>query len=218
MSDNKTMAMYEIKHSIHLGKTEIVQAEDTGKIVPYDTEYDSEKFILLDTDAEDSKYLLAECTYDNPFGAVEYKNTLVSGDYLEIMGEFIKRLQENIEEVSQARANTDIKPLGYDYCVPKSELGDYLGRICIVRESALRPEYRTPTSQLIYITDGNGARANAIGRACYSTNLYSGKRSRFERSDILGVADEKNLPAWAKEKFAEIRRQERKKENKDKER
>ena len=34
--------------------------------------------------------------------------------------------------------------------------------------------------------------------ACSCTELYSGKTSRFERSDILGIIAPEKLPKWAK--------------------
>lgn len=33
--------------------------------------------------------------------------------------------------------------------------------------------------------------------------LYSGKRCRWDRTDILGIADREKLPDWAKEKAEE---------------
>ena len=220
MSEEKGMyRLYEVKQAVHMGKTEIVQAEDTEKLVPHDVEYDAEKIIAIENTSigKETKYLLAERTYNNAFGMVEYKNATVSNDYLEVMEEFTKRIQGNIKELQQERAkfNIDITALGYDYCIPKSELGDYEGKVCIVKSSSLYPEYRTPMYQLVYITHGNGARADAIGRACYNTELYSGEKSRRERIDILGVADPKKLPAWAKEKLSEIKRQEKKRESKE---
>ena len=39
------------------------------------------------------------------------------------------------------------------------------------------------------------------GQAVFVEELYSGEVSRWERSDILGLADLNKLPDWAKEKI-----------------
>ena len=49
------------------------------------------------------------------------------------------------------------------------------------------------------------------------TRLYSGKTSRFERSDILGVIAPENLPKWAKH-YLECIQQERQAEKKARDR
>ena len=81
----------------------------------------------------------------------------------------------------------------------------------------LRPEYRRATCQLHLCNGGFGASPNSRGSACSCTELYSGKTSRFERSDILGVIAPENLPKWAKH-YLECIRQERQAEKKSKDR
>ena len=81
----------------------------------------------------------------------------------------------------------------------------------------LRPEYRRATSQLQLCTGGFGASPNSRGTACHCTELYSGKTSYFQRSDILGVIEPEKLPKWAKH-YLEILRQEQQAEKKARDR
>ena len=204
MNEEKRMAgEWEITHSIQIGTCEVVMGESPNNAK--------------------SPYIVADCTRNTSFGFDEFKNVESSADYLEVFEEFTKRLERNVNELKQERTerNTGIEPLGYDCCIPSSEYGDYEGRVCIVKADKLRPEYRNASHQLIYITGGNGARADALGRACFSKELYSGKESRYNRTSILGIAYETKLPDWAKEKLSDIKKQERhekKKDNRDKER
>lgn len=63
---------------------------------------------------------------------------------------------------------------------------------------------RTADYQYFLADGGNGCRAEAIGRAIFGQNLYTGKRSRWERQDILGIADPQKLPDWAKERLEKL--------------
>jgi len=61
---------------------------------------------------------------------------------------------------------------------------------------------------------GFGAHANARGRAVYTVNLYSGKESRWNREDILGVLKTEYMPDWAKERLNQVRAPQRAAANK----
>ena len=76
-----------------------------------------------------------------------------------------------------------------------------------VKTEALAPEYRTAPHQLVYITGGNGALANAHGNACFCINLYTGKHTRWERYDIQGEVRPERIPGWARQRLEEIKRE-----------
>ena len=84
------------------------------------------------------------------------------------------------------------------------------------RPEVLRREYRHATCQLQLCTSGSGAYPNSRGTACYCTELYSGQRARFERSDILGVIAPEDLPKWAKH-YLELRQAEKERNSRDRE-
>jgi hypothetical protein len=56
-------------------------------------------------------------------------------------------------------------------------------------------------------TGGFGCEPNSRGSACFCTNLYSGKESRYERRDILGIIDKDKLPEWAKQRLDEVQKE-----------
>jgi len=68
----------------------------------------------------------------------------------------------------------------------------------VIKPEVLRREYRRATSQIVYCDGGFGASPNSRGSACHCVNLFTGKGTRFERSDVLGILKEEQLPKWAK--------------------
>jgi hypothetical protein len=86
--------------------------------------------------------------------------------------------------------------------------------VVALRPERLRPEYRTGNNQLVLATGGFGTHANSRGRAVYTVNLYSGKESRWNREDILGVVKPECIPDWARERLEQIRLQRQEKQKK----
>ena len=77
------------------------------------------------------------------------------------------------------------------------------GKLIIIKPEVLAPEYRRSEHQIKRATGGFGCSPNSRGNAVFCKDLYSGKESRFERHDVLGVADVEKLPEWAKAKLDE---------------
>ena len=109
------------------------------------------------------------------------------------------------------------EPITADGCEVIGYQHDLRGKIVVIKPEVLRPEYRRATSQLYLCDGGFGAPPNSRGTACFCTQLYSGKSSYFERSDILGVIAPENLPKWAKH-YLECIRQERQAEKRARDR
>ena len=59
-----------------------------------------------------------------------------------------------------------------------------------------------------YAHDGFGCLPHAIGRSVRCTCLSDGEMTRWNRSEFIGVLDDKFLPEWAKPKLAELNAQE----------
>ena len=66
-------------------------------------------------------------------------------------------------------------------------------------EEVLRREYRKATCQIALCDGGFGASPNSRGSACHCVNLYTGKSTRYERSDVLGVLEGNQIPKWAQQ-------------------
>ena len=101
-------------------------------------------------------------------------------------------------------------------CLPNDYSQGIEGKVVAVKPDVLRPEYRSADHQLVYITGGSGALGSPHGTTCYGKNLYSGDDVTWKRHEILGEVKPEHLPAWAKEKAAELvqNRQERKQPHK----
>lgn len=198
MSEKRMVQNYEITHSIPIGDKEVVLGIDEKNEMPY---------------------LCAFYTSNDIFGS--YTDCMVADDYVEIVEMFAERVKAQCVKIREEQAKVTVprEQITADMCLPLKGSDCLVGKVVAVRADSIRPEYRSAEHQLILVTGGNGATGGARGSACFSTNLYSGERSRWERYDIQGEVKPECLPEWAKERFTEIQRQETEKsvskQNKD---
>ena len=200
-STEKRMAGdYEVIQAVHIGDREVVLGEnpqdDTGM-----------------------KYMCAFCRQNALFA--EYSEVMASDDFPEIVELFGQRVAEQAQkthiELNKPRIQgIDDRPITAESCIPISHEDDLHGKIIVIKPEVLRREYRHATCQLQLCTSGSGAYPNSRGTACYCTELYSGQRARFERSDILGVIAPEDLPKWAKH-YLELRQAEKERNSRDRE-
>lgn len=178
---------YEIKQGIHIGDKEVVFGMDETNAMPY--------FCAFHTENE----LFAS-----------YSDCMIGDDYVEMVELFSERIKEQCQKVREEQAKVTVprEKIKADMCLPPTSDTDFNGKVVAIRENSLRPEYRFSESQLVLVTGGHGASGNARGRACFCTTLYSGERSRWNRQDIQGEVKPECLPAWAKERLAEIQQRE----------
>jgi len=153
-----------------------------------------------DESNKENKYLVRDCSYDNPFGVPEYSNCIGAADYLEAISEYANRIQTQTELVRQERRERGIsdEPLTRNACLSDGLGENFEEKLVVIRSDVMMPDRRTADYQYFVADGGNGCRTNAIGRAVFGQNLYTGKRARWERQDILGIADPEKLPEWAK--------------------
>jgi hypothetical protein len=172
---------YEVMHAVCIGDREILVADNMA--------------------SEDGNcYLVADFKDNGFFG--EYSRCEAGADYFEIMSEFTARVNAQIEAVRAEISETDYQsePITGEECRPHDYGQDLNGRIVAIRADVLRPEWRRGDRQLVLVDGGNGAKGSARGGAVFCYYLYNGEHTRFERSDVLGEI--KDLPGWAKERFA----------------
>jgi len=204
MSKNEEKRMagdFEIIHAMRVGDREIVLGENPAGV-------------------GDERYMCAFCTENGLFAS--YTEIMVSDDYPELVKLFGERVAEQAEKTRIALNGPKIQgipnsPITAEGCEVISYQDDLKGKVVVIKPEILRREYRRATCQLQLCTGGFGASPNSRGSACYCTELYSGKTSRFERSDILGVIAPENLPQWAKH-YLEILQQEQQAEKKARDR
>lgn len=182
MNEDKRMAGdYEIIHAMHIGDQEIVVGENTVATAG-------------------QMYMCAFCEQNEIFA--RYDEGLCSDDYAEIIGIYGQRIAEQAEKTRIELKGPKIQgivnaPITANDCTPISSDDDLNGKVVVIRPEILRREYRRATNQVMLCDGGFGASPNSRGSACYCVNLYTGKTSRFERRDILGVLKDEQIPKWA---------------------
>lgn len=179
---------YEITQGIQIGDKEVVFGIDTNSEMPY--------FCGFYTSNE----LFAS-----------YTDCVVGNDYVEMIELFADRTKEQCLKVREERAKVTVprEKITKDMCFPLDESIDLTGKVAVIKEDSLRPEYRSSEYQLVLVTGGNSAHGNLRGRACFCTNLYTGCSCRWERYDIQGEMKPQCIPQWAKERLEELKEDKR---------
>ena len=200
MEEKRMAGDYEIIQAVQIGDREVVLGENPQ-------------------DETGMKYMCAFCRQNALFA--EYSEVMASDDFPEIVELFGQRVAEQAQkthiELNKPRIQgIDDRPITAEGCIPISYEDDLHGKIVVIKPEVLRREYRHATCQLQLCTSGSGAYPNSRGTACYCTELYSGQRARFERSDILGVIAPEDLPKWAKH-YLELRQAEKERNSRDRE-
>jgi hypothetical protein len=143
-----------------------------------------------------------------------------STDYLEMMEEFLHRAQGQIDQVrsNRERCNEPQEVFGAAQCLPGGMEHSLVGTVVLMKPEVLRPEHRNIASQIVLLTGGFGTAPNARGTAVFGNTVFSGEKSDWRRSDILGVLDPKQAPDWVKPGVDAIRAQQKEKGGKSHER
>ena len=138
-------------------------------------------------------------------GGSLYSDLFASDDYLTVMRAFARRLRSQIGKLERQRRKVPRSILTEENCLPNSHNADFTGKLVILAPSSLAPEYRTSDFQLGCAMGGSGCKPG--GSTVYFRELFSEETSRWERRDILGIADPKALPRWAVKKLREMLRE-----------
>lgn len=186
MPEEKRMVQnYEVKNTIHIGGKEILLAEDPSSKEPY---------------------MVCEARWDNPFGVDIYEKAVVGADYLEAMTVFLGRVSGAVQHIREQRAERGVtgEPLTAPDCIPDSASSHYEGQLVVIRPEKMVASARTADMQLLLATAGNGCNPDARGQAVFCKNLFTGKTIRWERTDVAGIILPERVPAWARQKLAEM--------------
>jgi hypothetical protein len=173
------------------GYEEITSIQLAGRVV-----------VLAENPKAAEPYLVCNIKWDNPLGMEERYDAAATDNYLEAIGEFIHRQNVLLGELRDERTpGFPFQKLTAADCIPFGSDTDLNGKAIVIKPEALAPEYRTAEIQLKIVLGGFGASPDSRGSAVFCKDLYSGKESRFERQDVLGLADMERLPEWAKAKL-----------------
>ena len=198
MSEEKRMAEnYEIISAFHIGDKEVVFGLDNRSDKPYFCALYEKEAVLCYT-------------------RERYEDCYTGNDYIRMMELFAERIQAQCQKVRAEWEKVTVprELITPDMCFPNDCRESIKGKVVAVKISMLRPEYQSADHQLIYVTGGNGAAANARGNACFCINLYTGEQTRWERFEVQGEVKPEHLPEWAKERLAVIQKEQAEKERK----
>ena len=202
ISKKKRMAgNFEIIHALHIGDREVVLGQSSAGV-------------------GGESYMCAFCLAGGLLAC--YTGTVVSSDYAKLVKLFGERVAEQAEKTRIALNGPKLQgipdaPITAEGCEVIGPQHDLKGKVVVIKPEVLRPEYRRATSQLHLCNRDFGASPGSQDSACSCTELYSGKTSCFDRSDILGTIAPEKLPEWAKH-YLESIQQARQAEKKAKER
>ena len=187
MSEKRKAGEYEVIHEMCIGKKEVVIGE-------------------LSRDGED-KYMCAY--YESNVVAARYTDVVTSSSYFEIISVYAERIKEQAEKEIMFMKTADVsqedqRPFDYEKIKDISYKDNLEGKVIVINPYKLRREYRAAIYQLKLCIGGFGALGNARGSACMCRDLFTGKSERYERYDVLGTVDKKDLPQWASEKLKAI--------------
>lgn len=203
MSEEKRMAGdYEIIQAVHIGDREIVVGENQA-------------------DEQGLPYLVAY--YESNAILGRYYDAIGSDDFTEIMEIYGQRIMEQaqktrVELFAPKVQGIDNSPITAEGCTPISYDDDLNGKVIVIKPESLRPEYRRATSQIKLCTGGFGAYPHSRGSAVFCTEVYTGRQSRFERRDVLGVLEPENQPKWVQHYLSVLQQAEKQKKEKEQER
>ncbi len=106
------------------------------------------------------------------------------------------------------RAFQSLGMFDYTHCLPDTSKQDFEGKVIVLSPSTLKESCFTPQDQLWLCTGGFGSHAGARGQAVFATCLSDCEKTRWNRTDFVGVLADSHLPDWAREKLQELTAQE----------
>lgn len=100
---------------------------------------------------------------------------------------------------------TEKELLTHEDCVQTGYEMPINGRVVVLRPSSMPGEHRNAKHQLCYCTGGFGSNPNPSGRAVFVVSLAGGEQTRWNRSDILGIAKPEVLTDHARLQLSQLR-------------
>ena len=171
-------------------------------------EIGGKRMILAISNDKDEPYPYLKCIYteNELFGT--YESVIASDSY----SEAIKLYADDIRaEAVQLELNQRAMGDAALPCYQENEVrpvyftDNIIGKVVAVEAKYLSAGYKDRGHQLYYVVGGFGAYPNSRGQACFSYNLYDGKKERIERYEVMGYMREEELPEFAKKTLEAVK-------------
>lgn len=132
--------------------------------------------------------------------AGESRNRYVVESHSAVLNGFVSEYRKAVQALNL---------FGAEHCESDSYAKlDYEGKVLVLSPETLRESCWDQKNQLWLALDGFGCSPDAIGRSVRCVCLRDGEKTRWNRSDFVGVLKEEHLPDWAMDKLEQLRSQE----------
>lgn len=168
---------YKVLQSLSIGGKSYVIAENPKAVQPYVT------WVCRENDLFKS-----------------YDHGHYYSEYLPAMVDLAERVRDEAQAMLDMREHNNgvfVTILTEQQCVKGSRDMDYKDQYVIIDSDSLLPEYRNADNQIYRAVGGFGCSPNSRGRAVYCKDILTGKEERWNRANMLGIADQDKLPGWA---------------------
>jgi len=176
------------------------------------------RMILAISNDKEEQYPYLKCIYteNELFGT--YESVIASDSYpeaIKLYADDIKAEAIQLELNQRAMGDAALPCYKPDEVRPVYFTDNIIGKVVAVEEKYLSNGYKDRGHQLYYVVGGSGAYPNSRGQACFSYDLYNGKKERIERYEVMGYMREDELPEFAKKALDTVKERVRKEKDKD---
>ena len=176
------------------------------------------RMILAISNDKEEQYPYLKCIYteNELFGT--YESVIASDSYpeaIKLYADDIKAEAVQLELNQRAMGDAALPCYKPDEVRPVYFTDNIIGKVVAVEEKYLSDGYKDRGHQLYYVVGGSGAYPNSRGQACFSYDLYNGKKERIERYEVMGYMREDELPEFAKKTLETVKERVRKEKDKD---
>lgn len=171
------------------------------------------RYIFARHKDENERYPYMKCRAKANGFLTYYDKSIVSDDYIELMRLHIQDLTEAVEQLDKDRKAIgleDIRCLKSDELLPVDYKMNIKGKVVAIDERYLYDGRTDIAHQLYYLQSGNGVYPESRGNGCFGYNLYTGKKERIERYEIIGIVPEEKMPEFAKRTLEKIKEEKEK--------
>ena len=176
------------------------------------------RMILAVSNDKEEQYPYLKCIYteNELFGT--YESVIASDSYpeaIKLYADDIKAEAVQLELNQRAMGDAALPCYKPDEVRPVYFTDNIIGKVVAVEDKYLSNGYKDRGHQLYYVVGGSGAYPNSRGQACFSYDLYNGKKERVERYEVMGYMREDELPEFAKKTLETVKERVRKEKDKD---
>lgn len=188
-------------------KDEIIDYADDYAITKTEKVGFKEFFIGEKEDSSLSKQYISG-TVDRKFsnlGIVQYKIDAQFSEYCDVLEYYHIQMTEEIKKLKREIANEPKGIINRDDCYSIYDYETLKGKIVVLDQDVLLKEYQRSSHQLYLADGGFGCLPKGNGNAIYAYNLYTGKETRIEKYNVIGVIKEDKMPEWAIQKLDKLK-------------